>query len=101
MRHLKGMRAPVGAACGLAVSLRLTTDHMTTCALKHQERKCAVDGRAFGWGSHHDDDDDDDGGGGSALMMMMMMMMGEEVQKNYIYKLPIVRTLRLLCYNII
>ena len=46
-----------------------------------------------GWGSHHDDDDDDDddddGGGGSALMMMMM---GEEVQKNYIYKLPIVRT---------
>ena len=43
------------------------------------------------------DDDDDDGGGGSALMMMMM---GEEVQKNYIYKLPIVRTLRLLCYNL-
>ena len=40
---------------------------------------------------------DDVVGGGSALMMMM----GEEVQKNYIYKLPIVRTLRLLCYNII
>ena len=49
-----------------------------------------------GWGSHDDDDDDDDddGGGGSALMMMMM---GQEVQKNYICKLPIVRTLRLLC----
>ena len=30
-----------------------------------------------------------------------MMMMGEEVQKNYIYKLPIVRTLRLLCYIIL
>ena len=42
------------------------------------------------------DDDDDDGGGGSALMMMMM---GEEVQKNYIYKLPIVRTSG--CYVII